>query len=164
MKTSSVARLIRSVVPILLFCAGFARASSGAFNLSNNTKTQLASYISHDRVVTVLDAFVYRHLYGQEIVLKLLVKNLDYNKEIYLQSVNETRRAYFSNSESEFSTGGAHAFWVGNDGNFDIIYVKTPSFATISSAGALNPHRFAVYVKMAGNEFKADDIQLKLRE
>lgn len=159
-------RKIKSIIALsaaISFGGLFAEASDNLPNLPNNTNTQLATYSSQEGVISILEAYVSRHLYGQDVILKLLVKDFDYNKKIYLQSISGTHHASFVNNATEFSQGGAWAIWGADDVEYDIIYVKIPTLATISWSGVLSPHDFAVYIKMAGNEYRVTNIRLKLK-
>lgn len=128
----------------------------------NNTNTRLASSVSMDHVVIPKQAYVFQHLFGQDLILKIMVKDLDYRKVIYIQNLDRTIHAPFALNDFEFRLGGTSALWVGKDGEYDIILVKLSGSIIVSDADTLSPHNINVYIQMAGMEFTVRNIKISL--
>jgi hypothetical protein len=96
----------------------------------NNTRTFLAQQHSSDGVLTLGQAYLSRHLYGQDLLLDLYVKNLGYEKHFTV--VNELTGQRWDVSHADdywnhnasaswrFTTqDGKDNFWVRIKGNHD---------------------------------------------
>ena len=151
--------LNKFVTAALVFGICLSAAADG--NTPNNTSTRVSEYYSFDGVVTIESGHVFSHYYGDAVVLKLKIKKLSYDKEIYVQSMDETRKVTWVQHESDFKGGGATALWVRDSGEFEYVYVKIPQYSLVSrQTGRLNPHMFAVYVKMNGISYSVERIKL----
>lgn len=129
-------------------------------HLPNNTHTSLVRAVSFDRVINPLGGYVNRHLYGQEVILKVAVKNFDYQKEIYISDGFNTRYVRFVSDIYEFVSGGAKALWVENEAGYDVIYLKISGYLPVSASGSINSNTFTMYLKMGPAQYTLQEIQI----
>lgn len=133
----------------------------------NNTNTCLASQES-DGSLAVVDAFVWRHLYGEEVVVTLAVRNIDPEKEIWIfdrfasYDFNASKRAIYVENENDFDTGGTRALWLEtHEDNRDLIKVKFNATALGYMGSILHDKQFSFYVKTGDRQFQTTAVTLK---
>lgn len=93
MKTRKAKFFLLIAAAVLVMTTTKVKAANPGSGFPNNTNTKLSNAISVDGVVVPVQAFIFRHLYGQDLILKLMVKNLGYKKVIYIQGLNGTAYA-----------------------------------------------------------------------
>ncbi len=128
--------------------------------MPNNTRTFLLPTQNYDGVIVPIGGYVWRHLYGQEILLKLYIKDINYHKELYVVGNNRAEQVHFVAGVSEFTEGGSKALFVGKEGEYDIIYIKISGAYPVSAVGTVNYLHFALYVKMGNSQYVLGSIRL----
>jgi len=134
--------------------------------LPNNTRTHLAQQASGDGVVVVREAYVWQHLYGQELVLLLDVANRGQTKEIWVRDAREnaTSHALWRADAVELSQGGSAALWLGFlESGRESIAVKVSGVHILTTGQRythVSPNEFSIYVKMDGVQYEAHTIRV----
>lgn len=142
----------------------FATEPGREFGLPNNTGTKLMVQDSRDGAIKVLTAHIYRHDHGQELVMKLELQNMGYEKEIWVQDLvrSVTQQIPFVGTDSEVRTGTSSALWLGNPApGVEHVLLKVSNVFVVSGDGQrIEPHGFTIYIKSRGTQFENRDIRV----
>jgi hypothetical protein len=138
--------------------------ASADYGLPNNTGTKLMVQDSRDGGIKVLLAHIHKHAQGQDLVLKLELYGLGYDKEIWVQDLvrNVTQAAPFVSGDLEVRTGGTSALWLGNPApGVEHLLLKVSNVFVVSQDDQrIEPHGFTIYIKSRGQQFENRDIRV----
>lgn len=151
---------MRIVLIALLFPFTLSAQNLG---LPNNTGTKLMTQDSRDGVVKVVMAHVFVHSKGQDLILKLEVRGLGFEKEIWVQDLvhHFTQPLDFVSTISDLQKSGSSAFWLTNPApGVENILLKISNVEIVNSNGTIEPHGFTIYVKSDGQQFENHDIRV----
>jgi hypothetical protein len=134
---------------IALSLLALTASSASAITLKNyeRNNTTLDKQRSPKSFVKLSDAYIsYKYVGGLVLVLTFSVPNLAYHKEFYLlrnSATNDSVKARFARSKSEFNYGQANAMWLGTRNGRDHFVMRV--------GGIFNPNGpYALYAKIAG--------------
>ena len=165
--------LKQSVILLPLMFSSLANADELEEAFENNTGTSLVQDgYEHDGVI-VDRAYVWTHLYGQEMILEIRVLDLGFEKEIWIYDryatydFEKSKRVSWLGEDEEIGAlrrGGPKAYYAGSHGKRDVIYLKIPVQSVLSWNNNVLPHGLDIFVKMGEREHAARNVQVEVTE